>query len=185
MALEHLVGVDRLPNAVAIVSDSMSTLQTVMGSGRSTREDLVTEIKILTSQLIPRGCHVLMQWFPAHVGIRTTEHDDRAAKQAAAGVRTQQVDMTFALSDIKTKLVQEAWAQWGREFSIRASELGALDPSAPGRAGVFFPQVRAQLEFLIHSIRAGVWRCIYVPKRCVCVVTFYPRTILYSDAPAI
>ena len=62
-------------------------------------------MKILTSQLIPRGCHVLMQWVPAHVGIRGNDHADRAAEQAAVGVRAQRVDMTFALSDIKAKLV--------------------------------------------------------------------------------
>ena len=179
MALEHLAGMDRLPNAVAILSDSMSALQAVMGSGRSTREDMVTEIKNLTSQLIRRGCHVLMQWVPAHVGIGGNEHADRAAKQAAAGDRAQQVDMTLALSDIKAKLVQEAWAQWGREFSVRAGELGALDPSAPSRAGVFFPQVPAHLEFLIHRIRAGVWRCIYVPKRCVCGDLLSPHHLIF------
>ena len=88
MALNFSNDLYQAPMAVAVLSDSLSALQAVKNNSKSSREDVVKEIFVVCHQLITRGTDIALQWVPSHVGVPGNESADRAAKQAARGLRS-------------------------------------------------------------------------------------------------
>eukprot|EP00745_Piridium_sociabile_P040864 TRINITY_DN7953_c0_g1_i4.p1 TRINITY_DN7953_c0_g1~~TRINITY_DN7953_c0_g1_i4.p1 ORF type:complete len:1264 (+),score=154.07 TRINITY_DN7953_c0_g1_i4:321-4112(+) len=182
MALNFVANLNSVPLSVTVLSDSQSALTAIQSDDTSSREDVVREVVTVAHQLRVRGCDVLLQWVPAHVNIAGNEAADKNAKLAAAGERAAPVDMALSMSDIRQKLVKAVWGLWGREFSARADGLGAIDLTAPVRAGVFPPSVPTYLARIIYRLRAGVWKTIFIPKPCKCGAFISPHHVIF-DCP--
>ena len=97
MALNFFNDLCQLPMAVLVFSDSLSALQTITHNSQSSREDVVKEIVVVCHQLITRGTDIVLQWVPSHVGVPGNESADRAAKQAAPGLRSTWLSFLLTL----------------------------------------------------------------------------------------
>eukprot|EP00745_Piridium_sociabile_P032507 TRINITY_DN548_c0_g1_i12.p1 TRINITY_DN548_c0_g1~~TRINITY_DN548_c0_g1_i12.p1 ORF type:complete len:1198 (+),score=205.51 TRINITY_DN548_c0_g1_i12:1881-5474(+) len=70
------------PRAVAILTDSKSSLQALTEGGTGNRKELQAEILFLAHQIIRKGTDLVLMWLPAHTGINGNERADKAAKEA-------------------------------------------------------------------------------------------------------
>ena len=97
MALNFFNDLCQPPMAVSFFSDSLSALQAITHNSQSSREDVVKEIVVVCHQLITRGTDIVLQWVPSHVGVPGNESADRAAKQAARGLRSTWLSFLLTL----------------------------------------------------------------------------------------
>ena len=115
MACSYVADLPNPPIAVAILSDSKSSLQALARGGTRNRANFQQEILFLAHQIIRNGTALTMMWLPSHTGIRGNELADRAAK---AATRTgTSVETGLSVKEIKGKTREAAWK--AREQSLR------------------------------------------------------------------
>ena len=74
-----------IPPKVAILSDSLSSLQSIQTRNSDSRPDLLENILSLNDQCQLNGSNISLVWCPAHVGLVGNEMADRVAKDAIDG----------------------------------------------------------------------------------------------------
>jgi ribonuclease HI len=163
-----------------ILSDSKSVLDSLHIDGTSSREDLIRAAVSELSKLKKNEINVSLQWIPSHVGIAGNEIVDRAAKEAARGRGALRLDLPLSLNDVKSRLRQEAWADWGRSFREITSSRDTIDNSPPTRDGVHFPSVPLAVVHVMHRLRCNAWRARHLKVKCSCGADLSPRHVIFS-----
>ena len=82
MACSYVNDLPNPPLAVAILSDSKSSLQALARGGTRNRACFQQEILFLAHQIIRCGTDLTFMWLPSHTGIRGNDLADHAAKAA-------------------------------------------------------------------------------------------------------
>ena len=101
MACSYVNDLPNPPRAVAILSDSRSSLQALARGGTKNRGSFQQEILLLAHQIICKGTDLTLMWLPSHTGIRGNDLADCAARTAA---RTGTlVEAGLSVSEIKGK----------------------------------------------------------------------------------
>ena len=101
MACSYVNDLPNPPRAVAILSDSKSSLQALARGGTMNRSSFQQEILFLAHQIIRKGTDLTLMWLPSHTGIRGNDLADRAAR---AATRTgTPVETGLSVSEIKGK----------------------------------------------------------------------------------
>ncbi|XP_052778558.1 uncharacterized protein LOC128216002 [Mya arenaria] len=77
------------PIHTAILSDSLSSLQSIQNRGSSSRPDLIKDILEQNDKCLEKNLMVTMVWVPAHVGLKGNEVVDGLAKE---GLRRVEVN---------------------------------------------------------------------------------------------
>jgi ribonuclease HI len=111
-ALEILT--ENPPILATIFTDSLSSVQSLRGSGSSCRPDIEEEILQLNTRLKHAGCSVTVAWIPAHIGIYGNERVD---KEANAGRDSKSfVEVGLIRSEVRNivkESINNAWVtQW-------------------------------------------------------------------------
>ena len=157
-------------------SDSKAALYRLESNRNKSREDIAIDISIVAHHLVARGVELHLQWVPAHVDIPGNEMADQAAKKGAQGIDATTLNVPPAYHELKSKVVARAWTVWSEEFHVTAqSRDWETNHELPKPGGYLFPEIPVHLARLMHRIRSGHWRSIFLPVRCVCwdFVSFY------------
>ena len=167
-ALQCVHGRGPFGQPIAVLSDSMAGLMAIKNRS-GCRLDVVDNILALVHGITQDGGSVVFQWVPSHVGLAGNERADRAAKASAGGKEAQPLDLPRSYADAKSLLHATAWRTWTEEFAAHVErKCPTVECSLPSRKGAFLPGVPSPLARLIHRLRCNHWKCIHVPKRCIC-----------------
>jgi ribonuclease HI len=178
MAL-HYIKVKNKDLKWVILSDSKSALEALQSDRDSPREDIIRAAIGLLSDLRARGTEVILQWIPAHVGIKGNERADKAAKEAARGEGAVSLNIPLSYTDINNRIKHRAWGKWGEAFRDTAAKRAPLDPTPPTREGVFFPPLPRAVEHVIYRLRSRAWRTRHVGVKCSCGEELSPQHIIF------
>ena len=97
---------------VAILSDSLSALQSLSLRNSNSRPDLLENIRSLYDQCHLNGTQVNLVWCPAHVGVRGNEIADGEAKRALDGPIGDKIPLaTTELYSIIKGSIKEKWSK--------------------------------------------------------------------------
>ena len=99
------------PDQTAILSDSLSAIQSIKNRDSKSRPDLVNSILALNDQCLANNLNVTLIWVPAHVGLVGNEVADRLAK---GGLGRDAVDDEVGLAPsevqaISRRHIMEEW----------------------------------------------------------------------------
>ena len=100
------------PHKVAILSDSLSALQSLSLRNSNSRPDLLENILSLYDQCHLNGTEVNLVWCPAHVGVRGNEIADGEAKHALDSPIGDKIPLaTTELYSIIIGSIKEKWSK--------------------------------------------------------------------------
>ena len=107
------------PHKVAILSDSLSALQSLSLRNSNSRPDLLENLLSANDQCHLNGSEVTFVWCPAHVGFMGNEIADGAAKRALDGpVRD---DIPLATTEVYSILKTSIKNKWSKGLAVRLS----------------------------------------------------------------
>ena len=112
-ALEWIL--EHKPIRTVILSDSLSSLQSIEHSLSDSRPDLIHEIEHLFTQICYVGSEVTLCWVPAHVNIRGNEAADKAAKDSLNKCKTD-VKMGLGVNEINSIITDKVNKKWQNEW---------------------------------------------------------------------
>jgi ribonuclease HI len=142
------------PNPVAILTDSLSSLQSIE-STHGNRPDLIYDILMLLTNLYNRGIQVTLIWIPAHVGLNGNETVDQLAKEAASGngqiidIKPNILDVYDSINKYIINLWQEQW-----DTSPKGRHYYNLNPIVKTNNQFSYPNNKRN-EILISKLRLG------------------------------
>ena len=100
------------PHKVAILSDSLSALQSLSLRNSNSRPDLLENILSIYDQCHLNNSEVTLVWCPAHVGLDGNELADDAAKRALEGPVGDKIPLaTHEVYSILKTSVKEKWSK--------------------------------------------------------------------------
>ena len=100
------------PHKVAILSDSLSALQSLSLRNTNSRPDLFENILFLYDQCHLNGTQVNLVWCPARVGVRGNEIADGEAKRSLDGLIRDKIPLaTTELYSIIKGSIKEKWSK--------------------------------------------------------------------------
>ncbi|MEW8088496.1 MAG: reverse transcriptase domain-containing protein, partial [Candidatus Thiodiazotropha endolucinida] len=85
-ALEWII--EHRPDRVVILTDSLSSVQSISSGLSGTRQDVLDEVLLQIHKVISLKIRLDIDWCPAHCGIQGNEDADQAAKQALTKGKT-------------------------------------------------------------------------------------------------
>ena len=144
---------DFRPNKVAIFVDSLSALQALQNSMFKAKTQIIYDIKLLYSELINTGTHVVLEWIPSHVGIMGNELADQAAKKSLnLPVITNFIPLSK--EDIKNSCKNFLRAMWQKEWETNNSrQLFSISPQV--NFNINIPKLSRENERLLFKLRIG------------------------------
>ena len=106
---------DMKPQKTVILTDSKAALQSLT----SNTPDQPIHQLLKDLQLLPHECTVVLQWIPAHCGIRGNERADRLAK---SGSKQPQPMSTSTYQEAKALLRNRQKCQWKRATYVNGKD---------------------------------------------------------------
>lgn len=70
------------PGKVVILTDSLSSIQSIQSGKSNTRQDILDQVLLLIHNIVKAGTPLNIDWCPSHCDIEGNEQADIAAKQA-------------------------------------------------------------------------------------------------------
>lgn len=163
MACSYVNDLPNPPRAVAILSDSKSSLQALARGGTKNRGSFQQEILLLAHQIICKGTDLTLMWLPSHTGIRGNDLADCAARTAA---RTgTPVEAGLSVSEIKGKTRWAAHREREEFLRERCAAHGWLFLSG---VKMHVPQLPRKNLQVLCRIRTASSRYVWLNPRCGC-----------------
>lgn len=128
---------------VAILSDSLSSLQSIDSGISKGRPEILNKILMLTNNIITkREGTVKFVWIPSHVGIYGNEHADYLAKEGSikGKLNPMKLNISEAYSLIKTKIKNKFTKQW-TEYNNTNFHNKCIYPTLPTQLEVYSSNV--------------------------------------------
>ena len=163
MACSYVNDLLNPPLAVAILSDSKSSLQALARGGTRNRAGFQQEILFLAHQIIRRGMDLTMMWLPSHTGIRGNDLADCAAK-AATHTGTP-VETGLSVLEVKSKTREAAHRLREEALRPRCEDHGWLFLSGVKR---HFPQFPRKNLRILCRIRTSAVAYRWANPMCDC-----------------
>lgn len=140
---------------IAILSDSLGALQTLMRRGHRFNDPLIIDIKNKIHLLISAGILIVLIWIPAHTGIPGNEHVDALAKQALSHTHVE-INMDPNQSDYNKAIDEYIINQWQLQWDgdVAGRHYHTIQPSVSRRSKYAHPGGRGR-ETLISRMRLG------------------------------
>lgn len=157
MALIYVVDLPITILQLLICVDSKAVLYSLKSVDNAVRPELIIEIKHLIHQLIFKGTAVDFCWVPSHVGIRSNERADLAAKKGAHQDLSESIKLDFSH--------KEAYTILKGYFSVKIKNQQFLVLPLLKKYPVF---QQRKISSLICRLRLNAWKTKYC-KNVVCI----------------
>ena len=134
---------------LVIFSDSLSALQAIQNSQK---EDMITEILLLITQIYYKGINIFMEWIPGHCGINGNDIVDWSAKSA---ITHPQIDvaMTLNKTEIKSLIKNQFKSMWQSRWDKDSSFLRSIHKSVSKTHD--YNLAHRKYEILLFRMRSG------------------------------
>ena len=111
------------PENVVILTDSLSSLQSILSGKSETRQDLLNQILYLIHTAIKSGVWLNMDWLPSHCDIGGNELADQLAKSALSrGKILNYLPTPQEIYPVIKQSIRKEWSrEWGAETGFRHS----------------------------------------------------------------
>ncbi|MCG8034496.1 MAG: reverse transcriptase-like protein [Candidatus Thiodiazotropha taylori] len=118
------------PESVVILTDSLSSIQSINSGSSNTRQDILQNILLQIHKILKLGINLNIDWIPSHCNVQGNELADSLAKEALT--RGKELDYLptphEVYSLIKASIKQE-WARiWRDHHGLRHSICQSLPP---------------------------------------------------------
>ena len=105
---------------IVILTDSLSSLQTIENPSSSSHLKLANSINKIAEILHENGCHITLQWVAAHTGLTGNECADRLAKQAHSLV--EETHCPLGKEDVKRIVKKAKNRAWQTKYDLDKEE---------------------------------------------------------------
>jgi ribonuclease HI len=176
-ALELLL--DKPPIQATIFTDSLSSVQSLRGTGDSCRPDVEEEILHLNTRLKREGCEVTIAWIPAHIGIVGNE---RADKLANAGRESQNyIEVGLIESEIKSIVRETINNQWVEQWKVSHKGRMAFHTfKLPTRKSQITTKLKIPMNRKLLMLRLGSGRFLWESPYCYACMEHYSIQHLFE-----
>ncbi|XP_064647443.1 uncharacterized protein LOC135500128 [Lineus longissimus] len=171
-AAKHLAQSQRTSPLIAILTDSLSTLQAL------TSENIESDIKDLKEHLqdLTSNHHVVLQWIPAHCGIPGNERADQLAKEGSLQI---QPNGKQSYREITTLLKQKCRNDWKKIQGNHHPQSDQLWPLDRKDATTIYRLRTGHCGLRGHLKRIGVRDIV----ECQCQTAVQTPTHILQDCP--
>ena len=146
------------PENVVILTDSLSSLQSIQSGKSRTRQDLLDQVLYLIHKALKTDIWLNMDWLPSHCDIEGNETADQLAKSALTREKTLEYLLTpTEIYPVIKQSIRQEWSQEWRDFhGFRHS----LDPELPSKIQQYSDdrkndRINSRLRFGVNGLKAN------------------------------
>ena len=149
-ALEWII--EHRPDRVVILTDSLSSVQSISSGLSGTRQDVLDEVLLQIHKVISLKIRLDIDWCPAHCGIQGNEDADQAAKQALTKGKT--LDILPAPKEIYPIIKAKIRANWAQDWKNHKGFRHQISATLPSKVTQYSDD--RQMDRVFTRLRMGV-----------------------------
>ncbi|MEW8548241.1 MAG: reverse transcriptase domain-containing protein [Candidatus Thiodiazotropha sp.] len=149
-ALEWII--ENRPDRVVILTDSLSSIQSISSGSSGTRQDILDEVLLRIHKVLILNIRLEMDWCPAHCGIAGNESADQAAKLALT--KGKVLDILPAPKEIYPIIKAKIRANWAQDWHNHRGFRHQISAVLPTRLTQYSDD--RQLDRVFTRLRMGV-----------------------------
>ena len=135
----------------AILTDSLSAIQSIQSGKSKTRQDILDHVLYLIHCIIKRGLTIDIDWVPSHCNIHENELADAAAKSALNTGKS--INLLPSHQEIYPVIKAKIRQEWAKEWKNHHGPRHELDPSLPSTLTQYSDNRR--LDRIFTRLRLG------------------------------